>query len=224
VRIPHEGDERVTCSSCRFRYVKTRGFCPVCGAAPETDETAALVCSDGRNSVARGQGSAGPRRIRKTFGAVLRNPIPVFAPMLLIGAFLWFAQSNRLPHASALAPTPAILNPPEITPASAPETAPGAATDPLNSGPINGRINKDSGSAAPSAAIPPETGDDPASLWKRVGTGSASAEVELARLYLDGTHVPQNCEQAHLLLLAALKKQSSKAGDLLTGVYSQRCP
>jgi TPR repeat protein len=65
--------------------------------------------------------------------------------------------------------------------------------------------------------------EDPAELWKRVQRGSTDAEIELARLYLDGTRVAQNCEQAHLLLLAAAKKHSGKAGDLLTGVYSQRC-
>jgi hypothetical protein len=34
--------------------------------------------------------------------------------------------------------------------------------------------------------------DDPAELWKRVQMGSANAEVELARLYLNGRGVTQN--------------------------------
>ena len=68
-----------------------------------------------------------------------------------------------------------------------------------------------------------EVRDDPADLWKRVQGGSADAEVQLARLYLDGRGVAQNCEQAHLLLLAASKKRSSDASNLLSGDYLRRC-
>jgi len=69
-----------------------------------------------------------------------------------------------------------------------------------------------------------EIRDDPAELWRRVQTGNADAEVQLARLYLDGRGVAQNCEQAHLLLMAASKKRSGAASNLLSGDYLRRCP
>lgn len=65
--------------------------------------------------------------------------------------------------------------------------------------------------------------NDPAELWRRVQRGSANAEVELARLYLDGQRVTQNCEQARMLLLAASRKRSGAAIDLLSGAYVHRC-
>lgn len=42
-------------------------------------------------------------------------------------------------------------------------------------------------------------------LWTAVGAGDSSAEVALARLYLTGDGVPKNCEQARVLMRAALK-------------------
>jgi hypothetical protein len=64
---------------------------------------------------------------------------------------------------------------------------------------------------------------DPAELWKRVQEGSISAEIQLAVLYLEGSVVEQSCEQAHLLLVAASRKGSKVASDLLSGKYAERC-
>jgi type II secretory pathway predicted ATPase ExeA len=64
---------------------------------------------------------------------------------------------------------------------------------------------------------------DPAELWKRVQVGNTGAEVQLAVLYLEGSVVGQSCEQAHLLLVAASKKGSKVASDLLSGKYAERC-
>jgi hypothetical protein len=81
-----------------------------------------------------------------------------------------------------------------------------------------------SAQSAPSAMNMMEIQDDPAELWKRVQGGSAAAEVALAKLYLAGRGVAQNCEQAHLLLLAASKKHSgAAASNLLSGDYLRRC-
>src|ERR1700693_2134427 len=52
---------------------------------------------------------------------------------------------------------------------------------------------------------------DPVELWKEVGNGGTSAEVALASLYFDGVVMPQNCLQAQVLLLAALKKGNNDA-------------
>ena len=65
--------------------------------------------------------------------------------------------------------------------------------------------------------------DDPAELWNAVKRGSVPAEVALANLYLKGEAVPQNCEQAHMLLLAASIKGSKFADDFLKSSYAERC-
>jgi hypothetical protein len=64
---------------------------------------------------------------------------------------------------------------------------------------------------------------DPVELWKAVKRGSVSAEVALANLYLEGEAVPQNCEQAHMLLHAASMKGNKAADDLLKSSYTVRC-
>jgi TPR repeat protein len=64
---------------------------------------------------------------------------------------------------------------------------------------------------------------DPAELWDAVKKGSVDAEVALANLYLKGETVPQNCEQAHMLLLAASMKGSKFADNFLRSSYAERC-
>jgi len=56
---------------------------------------------------------------------------------------------------------------------------------------------------------------DPAKLWAEVRADNSDAEVDLARLYLEGTAVPQNCAQAGVLLLAASRKGNSRVAELL---------
>ena len=65
--------------------------------------------------------------------------------------------------------------------------------------------------------------DDPAELWNAVKRGNVGAEVALASLYLKGEAVPQNCEQAHMLLLAASMKGSKSADHFLKSSYAERC-
>jgi TPR repeat protein len=67
----------------------------------------------------------------------------------------------------------------------------------------------------------PAKEDDPVELWKAVKRGNVSAEVALANLYLQGKSVPQNCEQAHMLLQTASAK-GSKAADILLQ-SAERC-
>jgi TPR repeat protein len=65
--------------------------------------------------------------------------------------------------------------------------------------------------------------DDPVELWKAVKRGNVSAEVALANLYLEGKSVPQNCEQANMLLQTASTKGSKAADILLKSSYPERC-
>jgi len=64
---------------------------------------------------------------------------------------------------------------------------------------------------------------DPVELWKAVKRGSVNAEVALANLYLQGEAVPQNCEQAHMLLYAASMKGRKAADSFLQSSYAERC-
>jgi general secretion pathway protein A len=59
-------------------------------------------------------------------------------------------------------------------------------------------------------------------LWAKVKKGSSTAEVKLARIYLEGTAQPQNCAQAQVLLLAASRKGNARAADLLND-YGVQC-
>lgn len=63
---------------------------------------------------------------------------------------------------------------------------------------------------------------NPADLWKQLADGNTSAEVALANLYFEGSVIPQNCLQAQVLLLAASKKGSKDAENLLT-TYDEHC-
>ena len=60
-------------------------------------------------------------------------------------------------------------------------------------------------------------------LWSAVASGNASAEVDLARLYLRGDGVPQNCEQAKVLLSAAAKGGSIDARQELKKLRASDC-
>jgi len=71
-------------------------------------------------------------------------------------------------------------------------------------------------------ASAPET-LDPERLWEQVRQEKTPAEVSLAKLYLEGNTVPQNCEQAHILLLSASKKGSRDAAHLLSDSYAKYC-
>ena len=65
---------------------------------------------------------------------------------------------------------------------------------------------------------------DPASaaswLWKAVGKGSADAQVRLADMYIDGRGVPQNCDQALILLRSASGKKFSRARIRMGSLYA----
>jgi len=66
-----------------------------------------------------------------------------------------------------------------------------------------------------------EQANDPAKLWLQVKNSNSDAEIELARLYLDGVAVPRNCAQAQVLLQAASRKGNTRAANLLSDSASQ---
>jgi hypothetical protein len=58
--------------------------------------------------------------------------------------------------------------------------------------------------------------DDPAKLWAQVKMSDSNAEVKLARMFMEGTGVDQNCAQAQLLLRDASRKGNAEASSLLS--------
>jgi general secretion pathway protein A len=94
------------------------------------------------------------------------------------------------------------------------ESAPGASTDEAS------KIRKAFSSATTEKSVQflrqdVQRTSDPAKLWAEVRADNSDAEVDLARLYLEGTTVPQNCAQAKVLLQAAARKGNARVADLL---------
>ncbi|HEY6943612.1 MAG TPA: PilZ domain-containing protein [Candidatus Acidoferrum sp.] len=56
-----------------------------------------------------------------------------------------------------------------------------------------------------------KSGTNPNQLWEAVQAGNSKAAVELAELYIKGDGVPQNCQQARVLLLVASEKRNTAA-------------
>lgn len=60
-------------------------------------------------------------------------------------------------------------------------------------------------------------------LWKAVAKGNAAATLTLSDLYLRGSGVPQNCDQARLLLDIAAKKGAKGAAERLQHLQAFGC-
>ena len=168
--------------------------------------------------LAAGKASAAHRRGLPEFAKQLaRRPQLLAAALLVLACGLFFLRARSANPPDTMAPAPAIAAPlGELTPLmpAAPEKV---AVQPKSA-------NQSPAGPPLHAATAVSTTDDPAELWKRVGKGNTDAEVALARLYLDGKWVTQNCEQARLLLLAAAKKRNRAADQVLSNLYPQHCP
>ncbi len=64
----------------------------------------------------------------------------------------------------------------------------------------------------------------PRQLWASVEAGNSKAAVALAELYIKGEGVPQNCNQARVLLLVASKKRNAGAIKRLEELDKTGCP
>jgi len=191
-------DERVTCTFCRFSYPGVRGFCPACGeSAPVHPEPSAQPYP-----LERGSSPPPSRILRSLF---------LLAASLVVASGFFVARVNSERKRQPMTPMPASQS---VLPApiSQSATAPGVIAE------IPKSQNK---VATPRGQLSVPVGD-PADLWKKVKHGDSNAEVTLAEFYL-GENAAQNCEQAHLLLLAASKNRNKAADDILSGDYAQRC-
>lgn len=66
-------------------------------------------------------------------------------------------------------------------------------------------------SSSASSTTGKKSGMNPNQLWGQVQAGDSKAAVELAELYIKGDGVPQNCQQARVLLLVASEKRNTAA-------------
>ncbi len=64
----------------------------------------------------------------------------------------------------------------------------------------------------------------PRQLWAAVQSGNSQAAVALAELYIKGEGVPQNCDQARVLLLMASEKRNAEAIKRLHELDKTGCP
>lgn len=60
-------------------------------------------------------------------------------------------------------------------------------------------------------------------LWAGIQKGNTRAEIMLADLYARGSGVPQNCNQARVLLRAAAEKGNSEASEKLAEIVRRGC-
>ena len=60
-------------------------------------------------------------------------------------------------------------------------------------------------------------------FWNAVGRGDVNAEVALAELYMNGDGVSRSCEQARVLLRAAMEKGNGDAASLLEHIRKVGC-
>jgi hypothetical protein len=125
------------------------------------------------------------------------------------------------PVGPKVAPNPAPKSAPEAYAASATTPKPQPATADANAGAedfalateyLNGRRGpRDSAEAAKF-------------LWKAVGKENPSAILLLSDMYLVGDGVPKSCDQARLLLNAAVRKSVPHAAQKLRNLQTAGCP
>ncbi len=146
-----------------------------------------------------------------------RKSIPVFVSMVLLVCAVSYVKlrGRSIEKAPAITPAVGVTAPENHTQTV---SAPNESHEPPLEDASLSSAEPQEGSIAKTSK------DDPSELWSRVRHGNPEAEVALAKLYLKGTTLERNCEQAHLLLLAASRKQSKAADALLAGDYAQQCP
>jgi hypothetical protein len=186
----------------------------MCGV-PVEEKKDALVSGDpgaeGGPGIKRGTGLA----LRAIFAAASRKPITVVvSAVLLVGTTYQLAVRGRSIEKAHQPSVGAVASEPTVEKASVPLTASDQAP----------AEDTNAGSKKPEPGIPSKPAeDDPTQLWSQVRHGNTGAEVALAKLYLQGTTLERSCEQAHVLLVAASRKQSKEADRLLAGDYAQQC-
>jgi len=71
---------------------------------------------------------------------------------------------------------------------------------------------------------PKKVSQTPEQLWSALQKGNMKAAVALADLYARGEGVPQNCQQARVLLQIASEKKNAEASKKLQELDKGGCP
>lgn len=241
-------EKTTTCSSCEYRYPATRGICPMCGTEPLRPLSVVSNKSGRASRTVRPSSSDSQQKIPRS-GAWRLIPVVALIALLVVTSFFYKNRKNNLAKESgSSAPLRAPSEQVNIKSASERivhepvggvehEVAerPGtrlAASEQIkveNAAerhivrPAATRVQQIAAAKPVTAATVDAAKVNPVELWKAVKRGSVNAEVALANLYLEGEAVPQNCEQAHMLLSAAAMKGSKAADNLLKSSYAERC-
>ena len=187
----------------------------------------ALASADEAPVDASKQASGSDLSIERRTWSTLRRPtvvMSVLSTVLLLCAVSYFALRGFTPRGRSILLIQRTPAGPSVE-VTASEPSIKSSSAPLNGSDQPPAKDTNLRSARPRPEGISETEDEsPTELWNRVRKGNTGAEVALAKLYLEGTVVEPSCEQAHLLLLAASRKQSKAADDLLAGAYAKQCP
>ena len=212
--------ESITCPSCEYRYSPGNAICPICGIAAPVVEPPQMLSrvpdefsgpdNQSRSLSSMGQQSPSHPALRRLI------PIVVVSIVLMVVSSVFFEVHKRnLAKESGSAG--------DLTGTSAQLKAKNVDQGHIARNPV--RRVQHVIPAKLGTTQTPDTAkeDDPVELWKAVKRGNVRAEVALATLYMQGKSVPQNCEQAHMLLQTASTKGSEAADTLLKGSYAKRC-
>jgi hypothetical protein len=245
-------DEPITCASCEYRYPPSERICPMCGTEPlgqlwAVPDIFSRARHEVRPSSSDGQqGTLGPG-LRRLIPVVV-----VLIALMAVTTFFYKSRKDQLAKESGAAtePTaisertkventggrPIVHNPvggvqqvvagkvgTTLTATSDQIKLENAAERQVVHNPVRGVQHLVTAKLGTAQTTNAAKEADPVELWKAVKRGSVSAEVALANLYLEGEAVPQNCEQAHMLLSAASIKGSKAADDYLKSSYAERC-
>jgi hypothetical protein len=242
-------EKTITCASCECRYPASAGICPMCGIEPL--RPLLIVSNKSRRASLKVRPSSSDSQ-RRLLGPRTWRLIPVVALIALMAVTSFFYKSRKSNLAKE-SWSPARLGAPSeqikietarepIVPDSVGAVQHVVAGEP-GTGITAGSEQIKVENAAERHIVPPAPRGvqqivtakpvtapaidaakvDPVELWKAVKRGSVNAEVALANLYLEGEAVPQNCEQAHMLLSVASMKGSKAADNLLKSRYAERC-
>ena len=212
-------DSPVTCPSCEYRYPRSEGTCVMCGTlAPAIKPVQACSAMLDEFSPADVEALSRSRNQQKWPSLGLMTLVAVFVVSMGLALFASFRYelSKARPHNES-GPAPEI--------ASSPGQVKSENTGPQQ---VVHYSPKEAPLVIPASLVianktPAAEENDPAHLWDAVKRGSVHAEVALANLYLRGEAPFKNCEQAHILLLAASMKGSKIADNLLKSSSAERC-
>ena len=245
--------ETITCGSCEYRYPRSEGTCPMCGTEPlgqlwAVPDIFSRADHESYRSSSDSQQRPPKPRLRRLIPVVV-----VLIALIVATSFFYTSHNGTPPKESSAAAertaTPEkvklenagdrdIIHDPvrgvqQVVAGKAGTTTLAATSEQIKvenaaerdivHNPVRGVQHLVTAKLGTAQTTNAAKEADPVELWKAVKRGSVSAEVALANLYLEGEAVPQNCEQAHMLLHAASMKGNKAADDLLKSSYTVRC-